>query len=354
MTRQENQEALDRRGFLKALAVTGIAATATGGGAALWLNRAEEAPSLTVMTPPAAAGAPSVSAIGEAVTPDTKAPDLLARLASAEAENLRLQAELDATRRQLAALDSANGDSAQLNETLQLELASANNRVSLLAGLIALYEQLDGVDITETIDAGLDTFGAAIGELVDDLPRLENGVARGEEALNNLEAQIPQVREGRVWLDDHLARLQPLYEEAEAVLRSAVEKAGTFLQMVHDWFQGVLKWLPFGAGDRAATVMESLAGLLDETPNTIQGLQRNLAEPLDVWLAGDGEETRLQSHLVKPLKEEALQPAQDVAARVRAQKALYEEKVLEPAKESADSKRLVREQIADYRRKYEI
>lgn len=354
MTRHQNQEEMDRRAFLKAVALTGALATATGGGAALWLNREESAPVVTAMTPPSADPSPAVRVAPAGATSNSEVPDLLARLASSEAENLRLQSELDAAQRRLAAVETANGDSAQVNESLQLELASANNRVSLLAGLVALYEQLDNVDVTDTIDAGLDAFGTAIGGLVDDLPQFEDGVARGVQALDNLEAQIPLVQNGRAWLEQHLTRLLPLYERAEEVLSAAVESTGDFFHMLNDWFQGLLKWLPFGVGDRAAAVMDALTGLLDETPNTIQGLRRNVAEPLDVWLEGEGTETALHNHLVKPLKEEALRPAEEVARRVREQRILYEEQVVEPAKQAAKSKGLVREQIEAYRKKYEI
>lgn len=354
MTGHQNQEEIDRRAFLKALALTSVAATATGGGAALWFNRTREGARITAVTPPPPATAPEIMAASVAATPNSEVPDLLARLASSQAENLRLQAELDAAQRRLAALDAANGDTTQVNETLQMELASANNRVSLLAGLIALYEQLENVDVTDTIDAGLDTFGAVIGELVDDLPQFEDGLVRGAQALDNLEAQIPLVQNGRAWLEQHLTLLSPLYEEAEQVLRTAVETAGNFLQMLNEWFQGLLKWLPFGAGDRAAAVMDALTSLLDETPNTIQGLRRNVADPLDVWLEGEGAETALHNHLVKPLREEALSPAGEVARRVREQKTLYEEQVVEPAKRAVKSKELVREQIEAYRKKYEI
>jgi predicted nucleic acid-binding Zn-ribbon protein len=96
--------------------------------------------------------------------------DLLARLASAQAENLRLQSELDAAHRRLTSLESANGDTTQANSALQTELASANNRVSLLAGLLALYEQLEDLDLAETVNSGLDAFGLAIDELVGELP----------------------------------------------------------------------------------------------------------------------------------------------------------------------------------------
>lgn len=356
MTRNQTQseQDMDRRAFLKALALTGVAATATGGGAALWLNRAEAETVITAMTPPAATAPRATAALPVAASTSNEAPELLARLASSEAENLRLQSELDAARRRLAALESANGDNAQVNESLELELASVNNEISLLAGLVALYEQLDDLDVAKTIDGGLDTFGAALGELVDGLPQFEDGLARGTQALDNLEAQIPLVQNGRAWLEDHLGQLLPLYEHAEEVLGTAVETAGEFLQMLNEWFQGLLKWLPFGAGDRAAAVMGALTELLDETPNTIQGLRRNVADPLDIWLVGEGAETPLHNHLVKPLKEEALRPAGEVARRVRDQQTLYEQAVVEPTRTVAKSRGLVRAQIEAYRKKYEI
>ena len=69
---------------------------------------------------------------------------------------------------------------------------------------------------------------------------------------------------------------------------------------------------------------------------------------------GEGDETALHNRLVKPLKEEALQPAGEIAGRVRDQQQLYEETLVAPTKVAMKSKQLVREQIDTYCKKYEL
>ncbi|MFW5940690.1 MAG: twin-arginine translocation signal domain-containing protein [Chloroflexota bacterium] len=347
-------DSVDRRGFLKAVALTAVAAAATGGGAAYLMNEADQAPLVTAVDQPPPVAPPAVSQAETVINASNEASDLLAQLASSEAENLRLRADLDAAQRRLAALEESNGDVGVANESLRTELASANQQVSVLAGLVALYEQLDDVNLVETVDGGLESLGGVLSGLVDDLPRVEEGLARGQQALETFEAEIPLVQSGRQWLDGHLARLNTFYEVAESVLNAAVESAGSFLQMINEWFQGIRKWLPFGVGDRAAEVMAALTDLLDETPRTIEGLQRNIAEPLDVWFATEGEEIALRNRLVKPLKDEALSPSGDVVQRVRETRDVYEKDLVEPVKVAAKTRHSLREEIAAYRKKHSV
>jgi hypothetical protein len=58
-----------------------------------------------------------------------------------------------------------------------------------------------------------------------------------------------------------------------------VEAAGPFLQMINDWFAGIKKWLPFGMGETAVTVMQSITTLLIETPANVTGLNTNISQP---------------------------------------------------------------------------
>jgi regulator of replication initiation timing len=344
---------LDRRSFLKALLVTAATATTAGGGAAYFLNQLEtKKPVITTVSTPAPP--PVVSAADTVITANNEVADLLAQIASAEAENLRLRSELEAAQRRLSALESANGDSTQANQALQTELAAVSEEVGILAGLVALYEQLDELNVVETVDGGLESFSTFIQEMVDDLPRVENGLAVGQQALDEFEAHLPTVESGREWLESHLARLNTFYEAAERILTAAVENAGSFLQKINEWFQGVRKWLPFGVGDSAAQVMASLTDLLDETPNTIHGLRRNVADPLDVWFKPEGETVAVRNRLLKPLKEETITPSGEVVSKVREAKVVYETEVVEPVKTVAKNRQLVREQIAAYRKKYEL
>lgn len=355
MTVEQNRraESMDRRDFLRALAASATAATALGGGAALLANRAKATPiTTTVVSPPATL--PPVQAAIAATPAGADTPDLLARLASAQAENLRLQSELDAALRRLEAVEAATGDAGEANAALQTELASANNRVSLLAGLVALYEQLEQLDLSTTVDSGLDAFGAAIDGLVDRLPGLEAGIDAGRAALDELDGHLPAMQNGRIWLESHMARLATFYDAAERVLEAAVESAGSFLQKLNDWFHSILKWVPFGAGKKAGEVMNALVSLLDETPQTIHGLRSNIATPLDLWLQDEDGDVRLRTRLVKPLREQALQPASEVAEQARQTRQRYVQELVEPVRTAAKSRSLIREQIAAYRSKYQL
>jgi hypothetical protein len=349
MTVQQDNT-FDRRGFLKALAITAAAASSVGGGAALVVNKAEEAATTISATAPSP---PVVSAANAAVTANESMPQLLADLASAHAENMKLRAKLDATQRQLDALQSANGDAGQMNEALRTELAASTEQVTLLSGLVALYDQLDEVNLAEAVDEGIESFGNTIREFVDDLPFVEEGIAAGQEALDVFAGQIPLVESGHAWLSAHLDQLERYYVGATQILEAVLESAGSFLDQLNQWFQGIRRWLPFGVGDRAATVMTTLTALLDETPRTIEGTRRNVSAPLAAWLEGN-DEIPLRRDLVKPLKDNALAPASSVVNRVRATKSTYEQEVVLPVKDSVARHALLRAQIAAYREEHEI
>ena len=352
MGSQGSQESVDRRGFLTAIAATAAAAAGVGSGAALLMRRAQQAPvKMTVEGPPSL---PAVRTVETAATASEEAAELLSRLASAQAENMRLRAELDAAQRRLEAVETANGDVGQENELLQEELAAANNRVNVLAGLVALYEELEEVDLAEAVDEGLSSFGEAVSSLVESLPSLEEGIATGRQALDNLEAEIPLVKSGRSWMENHLERLSLFYAASERVLDAAVETAGSFLEKLNGWFQNLRKWLPFGVGDTAAEVMQALTDLLNETPNTIHGLRRNVADPLDLWLDGEGAELPMHKKLVKPIKEQALNPADTVVTRARETEDAYQRELVEPVQEAAKSRRLAQEAISAYRKQHNV
>ena len=351
MTTHSNDE-MGRRSFLKAVALTAVAATTVGGGAGILANKVREAPVTTTVSPPAP---PRSVAIAEtAATANHEIADLLAQLASAQADNMRLRAELDAATRRLSGLEAANGDAGTTNEALRVELASATQEVSVLAGLLTLYDQLDDGRLLETVESTLSNFGQVIGGLLDEIPTVEEGIAIGSQALDTFEARLPALSEGRRWLESQMARLNTFFVAAENVLENVAESAGTFLQKIESWFQGVRKWLPFGVGDRAAQVMATLTTLLDETPNTIHGLRRNVADPLDTWVGKEGQEAPLQADLFRPLREKTLQRTGTVVERARATGGAFETQVQAPLQDVVARRRHLREQIAAYREQHGV
>jgi hypothetical protein len=351
----EKDEGISRRGFLKAAAATAALATATGAGAAVLVNPKGLLPKSTATGQAATMSSlPPVTYQPAAAVIHTDSPEMLARLAAAQAENVRLQAALEAAERRLLTSEATGQQNNALVETLRLQLGQANNRVNVLAGLVALYDQLDSVDVASAIDGGVTAVGGVMRGFLEKAGQVAQGVLRGREALDQFEAQIPAVEHGRHWLAAHVSRLSLYYQAVEHALRTIAEKAGSLLQMVNEWFQDVLKWLPFGFGRKAAQVMDTVTRLIGETPNTIAGLNSNVVQPLDVWLAGAGEAMPLRRNLIKPLHEQTLKPAGELATEAESVRQVYQENLVRPVQTAIYNQRVLREVIADYRREHQV
>lgn len=344
-----NQPEVNRRGFLKAAAVTAVAATTLGTGAAVLKQASQSAP--TTITTVSAAPTLSVPPI----TVNNASGEAFTQLAAVQADNVRLQAALDAANRQLTGLQQHDANAMTNNQSVQTELASANERVSVLAGLVTLYEQLDDVDLDTVLDNGLTAVNDSLFNLMDGIPTLEESLSAGQLALAEVENHLPVLENGRVWLDGQLGKLSTYFQQIELLLLDAVDAVGPFLQMLDEWFANIKKWLPFGIGQKAATVMQSITTLLIETPGTVSGIHSNIAQPLDVWLAKDEQnEVKLHSKLIKPLRENVMAKTSETLGKARAIETTYTANLKEPVATAVANKQTVRDLITSYRETHQI
>ncbi len=342
----EKNQPVNRRQFLKAAAVTAVAAVATGAGAAA-INRAGETKITTT-------SAPSTNFPPQPLLPNAADEDLMFQLAAFQADNTRLQHELSALRGRLSAMETATGENASITETLQMQLNEASQNAGVLAGLVALYEQLDDVDLDELLDSGLTAVSDSLSDLLADTPSLSEGIEIGRQALAELEEQIPLLADGREWLETQQTRLQNALDAFERVLAAAVERAGSFLEMLGDWFQDIRKWLPFGIGETAAGVMASLTELLTTTPDTIEGMETRVKRPLTDLLDGDGGKAPLRARLIQPMEEKVLAKADAAISQAEALAAAYQDELKTPVRTAVNQQQAIRQLIAQYRRQYQI
>jgi hypothetical protein len=348
MSIQEQDQTLDRRGFLKVVTVTALAATATGAGAALLTGQSTAVSPQTAVLPPSAPIAP-VSAASQ-----TQASELLAQLAASQAENMRLQAALDAAQRQIDSWQQSHGSAASATETLRAELDATHNQLGIMSGLVALYEQLEDVDVEGAVNAGLTAVSGTMLDLIDQIPTLEEGLEAGRLALDELEEQIPLVENGRNWLYTQANNLQFYYSAVETLLARAADGVKPFLEMFNDWAQDVLKWLPFGLGERTGNILQAITDLLTETPRTVSGLQENVGRPLDAWLGNDGDSTPLQQNLVGPMRERVLAKTNDTIRQTQLTHTVYQTQLAEPTQTAVQNRQTVREVIAQYRQQHQL
>ena len=349
MTNQDDQ-VVSRRKFIKAAALTAVAASATGAGASIYN---QSLPNETVVTTVSNTAAPAISA---AVSPASPAnTDLFTRLTATQAENVRLQSALDAAQRQLASLEQSNQSSVSNSEAVTVELNQANEQIGILAGLVALYEQLEAVDMETAVQNGLSNFSSNLDTMLAEVPTLSESIQMGRQALQNFETQIPVLDNGRLWLIDHLSKIEGYFQIVEHLLAEAVDRVGPFLQMLTDWFESVRKWLPFGIGQTATTIMQSITDLIMETPNTLSGLDTNVTQPLNVWLNRDqNNETALHQTLIKPLRDDLIPKADTTVSKVQQMNETYKTALKEPVETAVASQRVIRNLIAGYRQQHGV
>jgi hypothetical protein len=340
----------ERRRFLTAALATVTVAAVTGGAAAVLLDDDPQ-----TGTSAASTILPSPSPSAPEATSDTSY--LQARLAALEAENSALQSNLAAAQRQLASYTALGADESTVAEQdwkYQFEEASAqaadlSGRLGILEGLLAMYEELDAVDVAAAATAGVATLGGVLGGLIAELPTLAEGLQAGRQALEEFEEELPLVEQGRYWLEGQLASVQRALDTAESALDGALQVGGTFLQLLDHWFEDILKWLPFGIGEKALTIMAAVSNLLAEVPDTLAGLQANVAGPLDLWLKRDGDDIRLRQRLIKPVRQQAFDRADAAIEGIDSLNDTYEVELREPITALLERQRVIREQIGHYR-----
>ena len=364
MTRQDTN-GVSRRGFIKVATVTAVAAAATGGGAA-FLRRGAGPVIISTDPTPVIGVADTIGAAGSIVDViPTLAPvapiidqasggEALAQLAASQAENMQLRAQLDQALRDLEAARAGEGNARGAHDALSLEMDSARTQLGVLGGLVALYEQLDGADLGGVVESGLGVVGEKLGELLGGVPALAAGLDGGQLALSEIEAHIPLLDNGRQWLGVQAEKMSTFYGEVESWLKQAVDRVGNFLEMLAEWFAGLRRWLPFGAGEKAAGVMGALTKLLAETPSTIAGLDTNIAQPLDVWLQRIDGEPALQRRLLRPLRDEVIGRARTTADQATQVGALFEQQLAAPSRAALSNRATLRQTIADYRAQNQI
>lgn len=358
MSRDTIETDTSRRSFLKAAAGTAIAATAAGAGAAILVEELQKTSSkLPVVTSPSTSEPVLTTGGGS-----QQLSKLMSDLAAARVENVRLQTQLSGAQQHLQLLQAQTATpDTSVADSLQQQLDDANTQVgalsgqvSLLGGLVALYEQLDEINLEAIASEGVATVGDLVQGLADRVPTVNEGLQAGHQALAEFEQQIPLVESGRRWLAEQINLIGTDYGNLELVLQNTLKATGSLIQMLSDWFEDVLKWLPFGLGRKASEIMDAISRVVIETPETISGLQTKVAHPLDLWLAKEGDETPLQRKLIKPIRDQGLNQAAEALSQVEVVQMAYHERLLDPVQSAAQRRNEIRTLIAEYRQEHQL
>lgn len=323
MSGNERDANRTRRKFLTgALAAAAISAA---GGAGLALR-----PKTAVVPQEMIAALPTAAPAIIRAPGNTAQQELMSKLVTAQAENVRLQAQVDGLNRRLAAAESGRVEAGDESMLLQNELTESQNQIGVLAGLVALYEQLETVDLSDTVTGGLTTLANHLAELSSHIPGLDEALEAGDIAISTFEQDIPALENGREWFSDHLSQLTRRWQIFEGVLREITETVGDTLAILRGWFDKLLGWVPFEFGERTRSGLNALFDLIQFSPETIERGQTELLTVMDQWLKPEvGQvEPAVRSRLVRPLREGVMGQAAKASAGVKTTQTVFQDELV--------------------------
>lgn len=349
MSQNEAGNHSNRRKFLTgALAAAAISAA---GGAGLALR-----PKSVPLTQEMITAMPTAAAAVVRAPGSTGQQELMGKLAASQAENVRLQALVDGLNRRLAVAESGRVEAGDETTLLQNELANSQNKVGVLAGLVALYEQLEEVDLADTVTGGLTTLAGHLGEVVGNIPGLDEALEAGDIAIASFERDIPALENGRAWFSDHLSQLSRRWQLFEGILREITESVGDTLGLLQSWFDKILGWVPFEFGARTRNGLNALFDLVQFSPQTIERGQSELLGVMDQWLKPEvGQQTAaVHSRLVQPLREGVMGQAAKASAGVKTMQTVFQEELVAKTAVDLANRAEIAQLIERYRHENEV
>ena len=138
------------------------------------------------------------------------------------------------------------------------------------------------------------------------------------------------------------------------MLLEALESVEPVLSMIERWFDKLLGWVPFEWGNRGRRVMGAMFGLLEETPRTIEGGQKELLVTLDRWLkpeSGAGEPA-VRTRLLKPLRDKTIASARRTSVQAEQARLGFQQELVEKTASAAADRQEIRRQIERYRQEH--
>ncbi|MFT5193554.1 MAG: hypothetical protein ACI9EW_002084 [Cellvibrionaceae bacterium] len=360
MSQKNENQAISRRRFLTVLGVTSLTSGVAGAGFTLrQMGKNSVSISTEATYQPAQFDAPIQPTVETVVqNPATLALDQ-ERLAQVSIEKVQLQTEVDSLKQQLESTESVLEEKLTYIRELETKLEATTKRRSAALGLVALYEQLEDVDITATFQTGLKTVGDAWNEFVDDLPAASEGLVQASALITEFDGQIPLFQSARSWLSVRLELLRRDHNVLHEVLKGwFTDPIGPVLEMLGKWFDDVRKWVPSRFLDTANLVIDSLVTMVSGVPVTVDGAESNLANVLDGWFGDDDDDVErnpiIRTQLFRPLKDQALPNALTMLQKTRIAKQKYEADLVTQVVETLNRRQLVESQIREYRERNDL
>lgn len=268
------------------------------------------------------------SQAGELATARSEASETAARLAEAQAQIETLTAEVQRLGDELARTQDDNG---------------------ILSGLIELYEGLDEIDLDGIVEAGLLSLAVVWSRMRGAMTVLSSGITLAAGLLDNFEITLANLRAS---INRVIPLNSSLTTQLEAVRSAAADAAAAALDPISEFVIYVLDNLPFGIGENARDTLILMRNTLNAAPNTVSETETRVLTPMQGHVALDTKGWK--ATVVTPIRDDVLTKGSDLLDKIDEADVVLKDDVVTPSNSAIAERKLVRQQIASYKRDHGI
>lgn len=227
--------------------------------------------------------------------------------------------------------------------------------IAKLRTLLKLYEELDKVGLDALLRTALKVIKLPADAVKTGIGSIREAIEIAEEALKKLLSALERWREFLKEGDEVLLTLISLLEETGKLMVKVVGKILPFAEAVIEFFAGLLKNLPFGAGKQFGEALEGIKSFLGKLPEALDKLNNRVFKSLkeDIFPQGNGK-SRVEEEIAEPVRVSLLEPLKKFLDDVTALVDSLEEDLALPIEEALAERAKIREQIEAFRRQYNI
>ena len=238
-------------------------------------------------------------------------------------------------------------------EALRQELDALEGRVASQRELIVLYDELDQVELDNTVSSGMQAVVGSIGNTAEHAQRLRDGLLVAKENINQLDQGLAILDEGLVRVEGMITGLSALMQGLEDRLEAAGEPVAPITDALGSLFTNIISYIPFGVGERIQASIDGIQEVIASIPESIASLNDSLITPLrTTFFPRDGD--NIQVRLLEPLTNVLFSPAEWTLSGLANLADTWDEELEQPAQEMIKKRATLRQQIARHKEQEEL
>jgi hypothetical protein len=218
-----------------------------------------------------------------------------------------------------------------------------------LKGLLALYEGLEKIELDAIVSTGMAAVGLLLKGVEGGSLAIKAGLDTVEELLLDFEGAFPTIRAGIEWTEGVVSALADRLQSLEDAMESVLEKAEPITEALGGFFDFVLDLLPFDYGDKIRAILDRIGDLVTSIPETVEGVNTKLLEPLRRDWFSEEEGKGLKGGLIDPIVTRLFDPLEAFLGRLAELVGSWEEKLVRPAENAISERDAIRREIVRYK-----